>query len=340
MKVSVSLPKKVKLKKDDMQRLREIKIGVNVLQLPVYFPSVSSVKTALSSFAYTSILSALRTKQFLVSAFDLHFADADQQHKMRESIAESVRNGAVVLMDSGNYESYWHKKKEFWLQADYHSVLMENSCSFAFGFDEQVPPDDFTFHVRLICEQQKQDQAVKAKTPIVPIIHGKSEMIPQLCSKVVEDIGIEMLAVPERCLGKGVFARARKVVEIRSALNATGKYVALHLLGTGNPMSLAIYTLAGADSFDGLEWCQTVVDHETATLFHFSHADFFIKQTTWGDMAIDFYPRTLAHNLEFYRMWMERLSQYVHAGEGVEFCKRHFPNRIYSICEDALGWKA
>jgi queuine/archaeosine tRNA-ribosyltransferase len=322
-----------------MKRLREIRTGERVLQLPVYFPSVSSVKTGLSIFEYISILCALQTKQFLISAYDLHYADADQQHKVRELIAESVRNGATVLMDSGNYESYWHDKKEVWLQTDYHRVLTENSCSFAFGFDEQVPPADFMSHVRLICERQKQDQAVKDKTTIVPIIHGKAEMIPQLCSKVVEEIGIKMLAVPERCLGKGVFARARKVVEIRTALNATGKYVALHLLGTGNPMSLAIYTLAGADSFDGLEWCQTVVDHETATLFHLSHADFFIKQTAWGDMAIDFNPRTLAHNLDFYRMWMERLSQYVHAGEGVEFCKRHFPNRIYSVCEDALGWK-
>lgn len=323
-----------------MQRLSEIKIGEGILQLPVYFPSVSSVKTALSIFGYTSVLCAFQMKQFLVSAYDLHFADADQQRNVKELIAESMRNGTVVLMDSGNYESYWHDKKAAWLQADYHRVLMESGCSFAFGFDEQVPPTDFSAHVHLICERQKQDQAVKTRTPIVPIIHGKSETIPQLCLKTVEGTGIEMLAVPERCLGKGVFARARKVSEIRSALNATGKYVVLHLLGTGNPISLAIYTMAGADSFDGLEWCQTVVDHETATLFHFSHADFFQKQTKWGDMTVDFYPRTLAHNLEFYRMWMERLSKYVHAGQGVEFCKRHFPNRIYSICEDELGWKA
>lgn len=323
-----------------MQRLHDFKLGESLFHLPVYFPSVSSVKTALSTLEYVSVLRALQTKQFLVSAFDLHYANADVQNKLKESLTEAVNNGATVLMDSGNYESYWHGKKDVWSQADYHRMLAEGRCSFAFGFDEQAPPDDFTAHVRLICERQKQDQAVKAIMPIVPIIHGKSETIPRLCLKTVEGTGIEMLAVPERCLGKGVFARAHKVEEIRSALNATGKYVALHLLGTGNPISLAIYTMAGADSFDGLEWCQTVVDHETATLFHFSHADFFQKQTKWGDMTVDFYPRTLAHNLEFYRMWMERLSQYVHAGQGVEFCKRHFPNRIYSICEDELGWKA
>ncbi len=323
-----------------MQRPRDIRIRESFFPLPVYFPSVSSVKTALSIFEYTSILCALHAKQFLVSAFDLHFTAADQQQKTKEKMTEAMNNGAIVLMDSGNYESYWHMRKEVWLQTDYHRMLAESTCSIAFGFDEQAPPDDFMAHVDLIVERQKQDQAINAKTPIVPIIHGKPEVMSRICAKVVEEIGVEMIAVPERCLGKGIFARARTVSEMRSALNATGKYVGLHLLGTGNPISLAIYTLAGADSFDGLEWCHTVVDHETATLFHFSHADFFQKQTTWGDMKIDFYPRTLAHNLEFYRMWMERLSQYVHAGQGVEFCKRHFPTRIYSICEDALGWQA
>lgn len=322
-----------------MLRPRDIRIGESVLRVPVYFPSVSSVKTALSIFEYTSVLSAMQMNQFLVSAFDIHFSDTDQQQRIQDKITEASNNGATVLMDSGNYESYWHRKKENWLQADYHRMLSETACSFAFGYDEQTPPDDFLGHVKLIVERQKQDQDINAKTPIIPIVHGKMEALSRLCAKIVDETGIVMIAVPERCLGKGIFARARAVSEIRSALNATGRYVALHLLGTGNPISLAIYTLAGADSFDGLEWCQTVVDHETATLFHFSHADFFQKQTKWGDMTVDFYPRTLAHNLEFYRMWMERLSQYVHAGQGVEFCKRHFPNRIYSICEDALRWR-
>lgn len=322
-----------------MQRPCHIEIGRQVLSLPVYFPSVSSVKTALSIFEYTSVLCALQVKQFLVSAFDLYFTETDHQQKIRNKITEVLNNGTTVLMDSGNYESYWHRKKEAWLQNNYHKMIANNNCSLAFGFDEQAPPDDFSAHISLICERQKQDQAVNTKIPIVPIVHGKTEAIPRLCSKVVEKIMLDMIAVPERCLGKGVFARARNVIEIRSALNATGRYVALHVLGTGNPISVAIYTLAGADSFDGLEWCQTVVDHETAMLFHFSHADFFHKQTIWGDIAIDFYLRTLAHNLEFYRIWMERLSQSIHAGQGVTFCKRHFPNRIYSLCEDALGWK-
>ena len=48
-------------------------VGTRVLPLPVYFPSISSVKTALRPQEYLQLLSSLgRLKgQFLVSAFDL-----------------------------------------------------------------------------------------------------------------------------------------------------------------------------------------------------------------------------------------------------------------------------
>jgi len=40
------------------------------------------------------------------------------------------------------------------------------------------------------------------------------------------------------------------VAAIRSALDLSNRSVALHLLGTGNPLSIALFTWAGADSFD------------------------------------------------------------------------------------------
>jgi hypothetical protein len=36
----------------------------------------------------------------------------------------------------------------------------------------------------------------------------------------------------------------------------------------GNPWSIAVLTAAGADSFDGLEWCRVTVDRRTAQLHH------------------------------------------------------------------------
>lgn len=315
-------------------------IGEKQLNLPIYFPSVSSVKTSISPLDYVLVLSALHTEQFLVSAFDIHFASEEAQNTIKEKITEAMFKGATVLMDSGNYESFWKEKRSAWQQDNYHSILAQVSSTIAFSFDEQSPPEKFSDHVRLICERYNRDKSVNDQTPIIPIIHDNTETLPSLCAKVIDITGVPMIAIPERCLGKGVFSRAHCLSKIRKTMNDTGQYIGIHLLGTGNPISIAIYTLAGADSYDGLEWCRTVVDHGTAELFHFAHADFFLEQTEYGEMDIDFYPRTLAHNLAFYRSWMSRLSQSVHNDRGVEFCKTNFPDRIFSACAEALRWKS
>jgi hypothetical protein len=112
------------------------------------------------------------------------------------------------------------------------------------------------------------------------------------------------------------------------------------LLGTGNPISIALYSEAGADSFDGLEWCQTVVDHETGLLFHLSQSDFFRQQTAWGDSGISFHPRTLAHNLEFYADWMRRLRDAAYRDDVIGFCRLNFPQGVFRQCAAAFGWEA
>jgi len=157
---------------------------------------------------------------------------------------------------------------------------------------------------------------------------------------VASETGVPMLAVPERRLGDGVIERARAVRAVRSELDKQGRYVALHLLGTGNPISIALYAAMGADSFDGLEWCQTVVDHDSALLYHLSQADFFAGQTAWGDAELSFQARTLAHNLEFYAAWMHRLRAAMAAGSVVDFCRHNFPDRAFQLCAPAFEWSA
>lgn len=324
-----------------IKRPDRISLGGCDLALPVFFPSVSSVKTAMLPLHYVELLASLTTLngQFLISAFDIWQASDEDKQKIWK-LSEKARNdGAVVLMDSGNYESYWKDASDNWAQTDFHSILGKQYCSFAFGYDEQFPPFDSTAHVKLVSERWKLDQDAAGKQPIVPIVHGSAADLPELVLRVAEITGVTMIAVPERRLGNGIFDRANAVKAIRESLNASGRYVALHLLGTGNPISIAIYSICGADSFDGLEWCQTVVDHETALLFHLTQADFFRGQTGWADTDLSFQACTLAHNLEFYMDWMSRLRKALHTGRWAAFCQANFPSRIYGQCSAALGWE-
>ena len=188
-------------------------------------------------------------------------------------------------------------------------------------------------------ERWRTDQAAAGSCRIVPIVHASTNELPALCAAVAAETGVTMVAVPERRLGDGILDRARAVQTIRAALNELGRYVVLHLLGTGNPISIALYSAMGADSFDGLEWCQTVVDHETGLLYHLSQADFFAGQTAWGDDAdLSFQARTLAHNLEFFADWMRRLRDAAGQGRLNEFCRSNLSPRAFRYVADVAGW--
>lgn len=320
-------------------RPTELAVGTRSLPLPVYFPSISSVKTALRPQDYLHLLSSLGglNGQFLVSAFDL--AGVDRPHSAQHELAAARQAGIITLMDSGNYESFWKDAQADWKQKDFHKILASFPCDLAFGFDEQQPPANADEHVALVVERQQADQAAAGSCRIIPIIHASASELPALCAAVAAKTGVTMLAVPERRLGDGVLARARAVGTIRTTLNKLGRYIILHLLGTGNPISIALYSAMGADSFDGLEWCQTVVDHESGLLYHLSQADFFAGQTTWGDDdRLSFQARTLAHNLEFFSDWMRRLRDAVRQDRLPEFCRYNLPHRAHLHATNVAGW--
>lgn len=54
-----------------MLRPECFQVGLGQMRLPIFFPSVSSVKTNLSPAEYMGVLCSLGKKQFLVSAYDL-----------------------------------------------------------------------------------------------------------------------------------------------------------------------------------------------------------------------------------------------------------------------------
>jgi queuine/archaeosine tRNA-ribosyltransferase len=124
--------------------------------------------------------------------------------------------------------------------------------------------------------------------------------------------------VPERELGKGICQKAETVIRIREKLNTLGRYQPIHILGTGNPLSILILAAGGAYLFDGLEWCRTVADKKTGFLFHHQQFDFFRIQTIEkprypmikeilqkDDVSLTL--KMALHNLDFFTEWMEEL---------------------------------
>jgi queuine/archaeosine tRNA-ribosyltransferase len=287
-----------------IERPRNIYLGGVDLPLPVFFPSVSSIKTNLLPVEYVQLLAATGIPQFLVSAYDV--ANCLEQEEMTNAVNAALGERAVILLDSGNYESYWMSDST-WTKERFHQVLKSHQWPIAFSFDVscklEASSEDCAQEIADSCFR---DRSFDSNCALLPIIHGLAENLPDRCSRVARLLNPLALAVPERELGDGILARVHTVRQIRRKLNQLGAYYPLHLLGTGNPHSILLYTAAGADMFDGLEWCQTVADPTNALLFHFQQRDLLENQLVTGENQ-SYSETTLVHNLLFYASWMSQL---------------------------------
>ena len=164
-----------------------------------------------------------------------------------------------------------------------------------------------------------RDQDKSTNGTVVPIVHAPVDVLPEIVRDVADRLNPVMIAVPERELGQGIIARAQTVFKIRTLLDDAGTDCPIHLLGTGNPLSILVYVLSGADSFDGLEWCKTSIDHESARPYHFQQREFFGTQSELSPLSsLPYAQTTLAHNLLFYRKWMKEIQKSAEEGS----CRR------------------
>jgi len=281
-------------------------VAETTLSIPCFFPSVSSIKTNLMPVDYIELLSTAAHPLFLVSAFDIANSSQEHKNRIKNALNRSKKRGSVILMDSGNYEGFW-KGDINWSVNKYHAICSSYENNLCFSYDNQEPPETAVAISEDVERATLRDQEHALGT-VIPIVHGPTKALPVAVKMTAERLCPVLIAVPERALGDGIVERTRSVRRIRRALDELSFYCPLHLLGTGNPLSIAAYAMAGADSFDGLEWCQTVVDHETGMLLHFQQWDFVKRQTKWGKGSmLPYIQSALMHNLTFYRQFMEDL---------------------------------
>ncbi|MGB8298709.1 MAG: hypothetical protein WCG85_25055 [Polyangia bacterium] len=307
---------------------RSLPIAGQALPLPCFFPSVSSVKANQRPAEYVEFLVALREPQLLISAYDFHKAAPADRRRMARSLNRATEQGTAILLDSGNYEGFWHGDRS-WKLASFLRELRRVPFHMAFAFDDQAPPTQSMSAVaaieKMVLKAQKTMGEAGGGT-VVPIVHGTPTVLAKRAAMVAERLQPIMLAVPERSLGAGLLARAHTVRAIRVAIDKVAPSCVLHLLGTGNPLSLLVLSMAGAQSFDGLEWCRTCADPDTARLYHFQQRS-LVGRTDQDDLVSSISSRsyeqaTLVHNLLFFRSWMARIRQALAEGKADEMVRQ------------------
>lgn len=290
--------------------MSELEIGSRALGAPSFFASVSSIKQSLLPVEEVEILGALRAETFLVSAYDFVHSRSRDSSSMVRAVEKARSGGAIALLDSGNYESYWHRDAS-WTRAQFHEAAIAMPCDGVFTYDEAFQGHAHEIVARIV-EGVNRDREALTDLHLIPIVHvagAESSKAVDILTAVALELSVSLIAVPERELGDGITNRSYRIRAIQTAMQEAGLDTRIHILGTGNPLSLLAYSVAGADSFDGLEWCHTVVDHLTGLLFHFQQYDFFRAQTPYGDGALPLSLAGRAHNLTFLREWFRILRE-------------------------------
>jgi queuine/archaeosine tRNA-ribosyltransferase len=275
---------------------RALIINGKKLLAPSMVLSVSSFETQIEPDTSLSLLKHARPPAVLVSAYDLLRPQPTSTKKPRikntKAIAELRETGSMVFLDSGNYEAmrykdpHWKKGKKRLLEA-----AEKTDVDLAFthdSFPDKTPLMEVSTQRRIdeVSKEYSRDQSL-IDCAIAPIIHAPRltdnryyyDGLPEICCGVVRAVDPPMIAVAERELGDGIMERICTVARIRKALNEQGSETLLHVLGTGNPITMAFLSLAGADFFDGLEWCRTAIDGKSWRLYHFQQWDMFATQT-------------------------------------------------------------
>ena len=306
------------------------------ITLPAYFFSLSSYETKISPEQGIQALDALHVKSVLVSAQNT--LNKTSRTRFMNMVRRIRKSGGVILLDSGNYEEgrvsklegWSHRSKQSneatWTITDYHRALRNTPHDMAFCFDDiESPPNNLEKIVARVIRAVERDRKF-SEQPILPIVHLPYDQdgnvivkdAPDVVVRVANRLDVPMIGIPERELGEGMIARVDTMRRIRAALNRSYKYQAIHVLGTGDPIALALLAVAGADSFDGLEWCRYVLDGETARVYPIQDYDFFRWQDDMspyisplmqknGKQDLTWLGQVAVHNVEFYLNWTERL---------------------------------
>jgi queuine/archaeosine tRNA-ribosyltransferase len=309
-------------------------------QTPLFIPAISSIKANWTILEYLGLLENLGYPAFLASAYDYCRLNKNDRQNFEGIKSEYSKKQTIFFLDNGNYEAYWYKDQKWTL--DGLKTALDTMCpDFCFSFDVFWEKDmKVEKHIKDTVTSIAKTAGLQKTGSTIALLHANPELFPGMIQKVVDYINPEIVAVPERELGFGVFERAQTIKNIRTQLDKTDKPILLHVLGTGNPRSILIYTLCGADMYDALDWSSYFVDPKSGHLYHFSQKDLLncgCKACRMQKVPYDY--QVMAHNLIFYETYLDRIRSSLESGRVDSMLKEYFSGECISEIKKIGGFE-
>lgn len=303
------------------------------LMTPTYFPAVSSICSVASPETLVRLLVDARYPRALVSAFDCVRRMSGGLRSAQELIAGLRNEGSTVILDSGLFEVQVLGDPA-WSYADYQEASTLVPHDILLSFDGPGSP----LGTKPANPAAVDVGGTRQETALVHIVHGANR------ESIVDSAGVGLqsestigIAVTDREAGPDLAARVRTIGAVRSVINEVDETRLLHVLGCGNPVVMAAYSMAGADTFDSLDWTQGAIDIRSLTLTD----PLLLRQTgckckVCHDLPGPAGQLALFHNLLFYQRYASQLREMVISGTLLDFLQEYVGRELLTRLVEQL----
>lgn len=281
----------------------ELSSGKKRLITPTFFPAISGSQHNFQPTELVDLITRNSYPRMLISAYDFSGKGQDGGRNIAE-ISEYFRNGSFVMLDSGIFESSW-SRDEKWSFKKYAQTARSVDSDFYFAYDlpAKMKATDDGF-ARASLWMVRKSYKIGIDSHCIPIVHGANpKQLIYVASRVADSLADDtcIIAVPERECGSTILERARTILQLTNLLGGKRDRL-LHILGCGDPVSMALYSYCGADTFDSLDWTSQIIDRVSLRFRGIAHIDLIsckcnvCKRPFENQMR-----RALLHNLLFYQ---------------------------------------
>jgi queuine/archaeosine tRNA-ribosyltransferase len=296
-------------------RVLAVSIGSKTIATPTYFPALSSVTIKHSVTALANLIASHAYPRMLVSGYDLCDAKSSEARNLLKSVKRFRALGGFLMVDSGWYESSW-RRDAHWTLENLRKTLRNVESEFYFGFDV-VLSKNYSGNMEKAL-QRILSSSSRSDRNFIPVFHAAEPQslvsFVRLFEKKHSD-AVAAIAVSQRDCGDEFEEKARTIRQIRSILNRESPGKLLHLLGCGDPMSLALFSFLGVDTFDSLDWVERIADYDKWTSVDISQLSLLdCKCSMCSSLPTDYLERALLHNLGFYQDFMARIRDWIRNG--------------------------
>jgi len=315
-------------------RVLQIEVNQKKLVTPTYFPSISSVAIRLPLEPLIQSIIRSGYPRLLISAYDLSNLSKENNNRISKTLTKFSKEKNFLLIDSGSFESYWfHDKK--WNFKKYKLTINRTKSDFFTSFDN-IPDShsDYTDILKSTYLNTKKSSKLIENNHCITVCHGQSpEQLHALIKKLSANDNelCRVIAIPERSCGKTLRDKIKTIQKIRSILDSDKPENVLHILGCGNPLSMALFAMAGADLFDSIDWSRWVVDWRSLNFTDFANLTLTdCKCKVCRIKNIDAILRALLHNLLFYQDFILELQQSIILKDELNFLRKYIDQKTVS----------